>query len=96
MGKSIKAALAVLALAAGAFAILPAAAQNVTVGVGPGGIAFGYSDGYWDQGHRWHAWASAEEAARWRAANRAHYYAWRHDRDKGEGWRENDRYWEHR
>ena len=95
METSIKTALVAFALAAASLAVAPAMAQNVTVGVGPGGIAFGYSDGYWDQGHRWHAWANAQEAARWRAANRAHYYAWKHDRDHGDGWRERDLYWEH-
>jgi hypothetical protein len=96
MKTSIKAALVAFALATGSLAIAPAIAADVTVGVGPGGIAFGYKDGYWDQGHKWHAWASADEAAHWRAANKAHYYEWKHDRDKGEGWRETDRYWEHR
>ena len=32
------------------------AADNVTVGVGNGGIAFGYSDGYWDRSRKWHNW----------------------------------------
>jgi len=95
MEKIIKAALVAVSIAAGSLAVQSAMAQNVTVGIGPGGIAFGYTDGYWDTGHRWHAWASAEEAARWRAANRAHYYAWKHDRDRDEGWRERDHWWEH-
>jgi len=74
---------------------VPARAADVTVGVGPGGIAFGYADGYWDRTHSWHAWKNHEEAEHWRAANRDHYYEWRHDRDGDKGWRDSDRYWDH-
>jgi len=72
----------------------PARAAEVTVGVGAPGIAFGYNDGYWDRERHWHAWRNHEEAERWRAANREHYYAWRHDRDHDQGWRDHDRYWD--
>jgi len=74
---------------------IPAMAADVIVGVGPGGIAFGYNDGYWDRGHNWHAWRNHEEAERWRAENREHYFAWKHNRDHDKGWRESDRYWDH-
>ena len=74
----------------------PAQAADVTVGVGPGGIAFGYQDGYWDRSHNWHAWRDAREHERWREANRDHYYAWHHERDGDKGWRDHDRYWERR
>jgi hypothetical protein len=74
---------------------LPARADNVTVGVGPGGIAFGYNDGYWDRDRHWHAWRNHEEAEHWRAENRSHYYDWKHDRDRDAGWRDNDRWWDH-
>jgi hypothetical protein len=73
----------------------PARAADVTVGVGPVGIAFGYADGYWDRGHNWHAWKDHAEAERWRAANHEHYFDWRHDRDGDKGWRESDHYWDH-
>ncbi|HUN50199.1 MAG TPA: hypothetical protein VMU42_03755 [Candidatus Sulfotelmatobacter sp.] len=96
MKSSIKAIFLVLALAGGSLGpISPAMADNVTVAVGGGGIAFGYSDGYWDRDHHWHKWHNRAEAAKWRAANRDHYYAWKHDRDKGDGWRDSDRWWEH-
>jgi hypothetical protein len=72
------------------------AADNVTVGIGNGGIAFGYSDGYWDRGHKWHNWENREAAERFRSENREHYYERTHDRDRDEGWRENERYWERR
>jgi hypothetical protein len=75
---------------------VPAIAADVTVGVGPGGIAFGYADGYWDRGRNWHAWRNHEEAERWRAENREHYYDWKHDRDRDQGWRSSDRYWDRR
>ena len=84
---------AALALALGG-AVLPAQAADVTVAVGPPGIAFGYSDGYWDRTHNWHQWRDAQEAARWREQNREHYYARRHDAERDLGWREADRYWE--
>jgi hypothetical protein len=95
MRMPIKTALLALALAGGSFiAGHSALADNVTVTVGPaGGIAFGYSDGYWDRAHAWHAWRNAEEAAAWRTENREHYFEWRHDRDASMGWRE-ERWWD--
>lgn len=67
------------------------------VAPGPGGgeVAFGYSDGYWDRGHNWHAWGNDQDAARYRATNGAHYYNQRHDQDNNQGWHDNDRYWQH-
>ena len=98
MKTTLKAALVSLALAGGTLALgaqmAPAMADSVTVGVGNGGIAFGYSDGYWDRAHSWHAWRDEREAARWREENREHYYAWKHDRDHDHGWRDRDRYWD--
>jgi hypothetical protein len=29
---------------------------NVTLDFGT--VAYGYNDGYWDNGHRWHAWSA--------------------------------------
>jgi hypothetical protein len=74
----------------------PAIAANVTVGVGEGGIAFGYADGYWDRGHNWHGWRDRDEHDRWRAENREHYHGWKHDRDRDQGWHEGNRYWDRR
>ena len=73
----------------------PAHAADVAVGVGPAGIAFGYQDGYWDRSHNWHAWRDRDEAAHWREANREHYYDYKHDRDRDQGWREREQYWDH-
>lgn len=96
MKMSFKAALVAAALAGGSLAVgSPAMAQSVGVTVAPGGIAFGYTDGYWDQAHHWHAWKNRAQADRFRADNRAHYYAWKHDRDHDQGWRANDHWWNH-
>jgi hypothetical protein len=46
------------------------AADNIiTVGIGGGGIAFGYGDGYWDRGHQWHSWENKDAADRYRWKN---------------------------
>jgi hypothetical protein len=91
----IKTALVALAVAGGSIAASHSVlAENVTVAVVPaGGIAFGYTDGYWDRERKWHAWRNAQDAAAWRAEHREHYYEWRHDRDPDQGWRE-ERWWE--
>jgi len=95
MGSPIRIILLAAALVAGPMAVSDSAkADNVTVGVYPGGIAFGYTDGYWDRDHRWHRWANRRAAAAWRAENREHYYAWRHNhRRHDDGWRD-DRWWD--
>lgn len=72
---------------------LPAKADSVTVTVP--GIAFGYTDGYWDQSHHWHAWRNRREAEAFRKRDRSHYYNWKHDRDADHGWREHDTWWDH-
>jgi len=51
-----------------------------------GDIAFGYSDGYWDNGHRWHAWHSDADARAYRAHHGSNFNDWRHDRDGDNGW----------
>lgn len=95
MSTSIKTALLAFALIGGSLTLGSAAkADSVTIATGPGGIAFGYDDGYWDREHRWHEWRNHEEAERWRAENREHYFARRHDREEHEGWRDDDRWWD--
>jgi hypothetical protein len=69
-------------------------ADNVTIGVGGGGVAFGFNDGYWDRGHQWHGWKNQEEATSFRSQNHDHYYDRKHDADKDGGWRDSDRYWD--
>jgi hypothetical protein len=94
MKRLVITALLTLALAGGSLPVAAPAMAQVNVGVDVGGIAFGYTDGYWDRDHHWHAWRNRREAAEWRAQNRDHYYAMRHDRVDGHGWRE-ERYWDH-
>jgi hypothetical protein len=46
-----------------------------------GNVAMGYSDGYYDYGHRWHAWNSRER--NWyRSHYRSRYRSMRHDLDR--------------
>ena len=102
MMKRAKAPILAIAAVAGAVMALsvttvrPAMAADVTVGVGPGGIAFGYTDGYWDRDRRWHAWRDEHERERWREANAEHYHSWHHERDEDKGWHDHNRYWERR
>src|ERR1700744_735049 len=85
------AATAVVALSAGAAS---AGTYNnhghhnnaALVSVGFGDVAFGYSDGYWDNGHRWHAWRNADEARGYRMHSGSHFHDWHHDRDSDMGW----------
>lgn len=72
------------------------AADNVTVGISNGGVAFGYNDGYWDRGHAWHNWENKDAADRFRSENKDHYYDAKHDSAPAAGWRDNDQYWQHR
>jgi hypothetical protein len=99
MKSSMKIALIALAVGGSSLALsVPAmAADSVTVTTttaGPGGIAFGYNDGYWDQAHSWHAWENEQAMTTYRTANSTHYYAYKHDRDPDAGWREKERYWD--
>lgn len=97
MATVLKASFIVLSLVSApvAFAVAPAvAADNVTISAGPGGFAFGYTDGYWDRDRKWHEWRNREEAEHFRAENREHYYERKHDREREGGWRDSDRYWE--
>ena len=94
----MKGALLAFALAgAPVIASTPAAAAaDFTVSLG--NAAFGYSDGYWDRDHHWHAWHNKAELRYYRTHNAEHYVATRHDRDRKDqdkGWR-NERYWESR
>lgn len=92
-----KVGLVALALTGGALLSTgEAMADNVTVGVSSNGIAFGYSDGYWDREQKWHNWRNEQEAARWRRGNREHYFDRKHNDEHDEGWRDHDRWWQHR
>jgi hypothetical protein len=99
MGKMMPAvALAVYALMAGGLGLAAKADEvsttrtTTTTSTAP---AFGYDDGYWDQGHAWHTWATPDAAVTFRREHHDHYYDWHHDRDADKGWREHDTYWNH-
>jgi hypothetical protein len=50
------------------------------------GIAFGYRDGYWDNGHRWHRWHRHSDYRSYRDGNGSNYHDWNHNRDSNDGW----------
>ncbi len=89
MRRSINAAYVALALAGASTLVAGCVVEP------RGEVAFGYSDGYWDRNHQWHAWASDRDAASFRDSNHDHYYDRKHDQDRDQGWRDSDRYWEH-
>jgi len=49
-------------------------------------IAFGYRDGYWDNGHRWHGWSNDREYQAYRSRQDVNFHDWNHDRDGDQGW----------
>jgi hypothetical protein len=50
-------------------------------------VAFGYRDGYWDNGHRWHRWNSDRDYRNYRNHRGSNYRDWNHSRDRDNGWR---------
>jgi len=92
----IKGALIALALAGASVTASAPAVAAVDFSVSLGNAAFGYSDGYWDRDHRWHAWRNRQESQYFRDHYGEHYVASRHDRDRKDrdkGWR-SERWWE--
>jgi hypothetical protein len=87
MYKTMAAAAISLSLAGATFAT-----SNVAMAQGArfdaGNVAIGYSDGYWDHGHRWHAWRADKDREAYREAKNGEYHEWKHDRDKDMGWHE--------
>ena len=61
------------------------ASARAAVAIDFGGVAIGYRDGYYDQGHRYHRWARAD-AARYRDRYHDHYRDMAHTRDHDRGW----------
>jgi hypothetical protein len=56
------------------------------ISVGFGDVAFGYRDGYWDNGHRWHRWNNSRDYRNYRSQHGSNYHDWNHDRDSDHGW----------
>jgi hypothetical protein len=70
----------------------PAAARDTfAFSFDTGGVAFAYSDGYWDRDHRWHRWRNAREARAFREMYRDRYWHRRHNAERNSGWRD----WDH-
>jgi hypothetical protein len=57
------------------------------IAVDVGGIAFGFADGYWDNGHTWHRWNSRHDQRAYRYRSGSHYSSRCHDRYSNDGWR---------
>jgi hypothetical protein len=74
MKKNLKAALL-----AALFVGTMGAANAASIGFRIGDVSVGYSDGYWDNHHRWHRWARHEDMEAWRTAHADMYHDWRHD-----------------
>jgi hypothetical protein len=86
------AALVALALAGGTFAVAPARADSMSTTITTTTPAYGYDDGYWDQGHAWHTWASPDASVEFRKTYHAHYYKGEHTGYPDSGWRK-DSWW---
>jgi len=75
------------ALGCSSFALTHSAlADSITFSTG--NVAIGYSDGYWDRGHAWHAWHNDHDRDAYRHSRNAEYHEWKHDRDRDMGWHE--------
>ncbi len=55
-----------------------AASAAVSVGFDFGNVAIGYSDGYYDNGHHWHAWRHHADMQQWQREHADAYHGWRH------------------
>lgn len=55
-----------------------------------GNVAFGYRDGYWDNGHTWHRWGDDRHRDSYRNYRGNRYNDWNHDRDGDDGWQRNN------
>jgi len=80
MRTSVKMLLAA-GLLCGLAGTAPAVAQPHGFSFRIGDVAMAYDDGYYDRGHRWHAWRHAREREWYRVNYRNAYRGWRHDRD---------------
>jgi hypothetical protein len=87
MSKALIGAMLALGLAGATIAVSAPATARVGVSLDVGNVAFGYQDGYWDQGHRWHHWRNRRDARMYRNAHGSQYNNYRHDRDPDQGWR---------
>ena len=59
--------------------------SNGLFSVSIGDVAFGFSDGYWDNNHHWHHWRNQRDQQNYRSHG-GNYHDWNHDRDSNQGW----------
>jgi hypothetical protein len=97
----LKGAAIALALAGATFATASTAnAQGISFGMSDNGrhnsgtaisfsfgdVAYGYQDGYWDNGHRWHKWRNRRDHDNYRNQYGQNYRDGYHNRYRGQGW----------
>ena len=83
---TIKMALIAVAMGTSTLGLAAPVMAQVVVVAPAGGIAFGYSDGYWDHDHQWHRWQSTRHRQAYQHAEGAEYHAVRHTRAANQGW----------
>ena len=54
-------------------------ANAATIGFDFGNVAIGYSDGYYDHSHHWHAWRRHADMMQWQRDHAADWHNWRHN-----------------
>jgi len=89
MNRTLSAAILAIGLAGATLATAGGAATaagGASVTFNLGDIAFGYNDGYWDHGHKWHQWQNKDDMQSYRTAQNNQYHDWKHTRDSNQGW----------
>jgi hypothetical protein len=59
---------------------------NTSVSFSFGDVAYGYQDGYWDNGHAWHNWRNDRDRQYYRDRYHDNYRNGYHHRYRGQGW----------
>ena len=72
-------AAAVIAIAGATLAMSGTANAASHVTFDFGNVALGYSDGYYDNDHRWHRWRHHADMERWHHDHGDMYHGWRHN-----------------
>ena len=83
---AIAVTMAAIAFSAAAPASARARQNNSAVSFSIGNVAFGYRDGYWDNGHTWHNWRNNSDYRSYRGHQGSSYHNWNHTRDANNGW----------
>ena len=60
--------------------------SGTAISVSFGDVAYGYQDGYWDNGHRWHNWRNRHDRDNYRGQHGGNYRNGNHSRYSGQGW----------